>query len=485
MKPKAGGPRIVIIGSGVSGILMGIRLRQRGVTSFTILEKAADLGGTWRDNTYPGVACDVAAHLYVYSFEPNPWWKRRFASGTELLRYFARTARKYGVHPHIRFGQEVTSAEWRGDHWLVRTGGGLELQADILISAIGRLHHPVYPQITGLESFEGPAFHSARWRSDAPLDGRRIGVIGTGSTATQLTVALARRAGRLTLFQRTAQWVMPVADEAISLRRRLWYWINRGAARRYYRQLEAQTEARGTAATGDRQARAARDKLCTDALATVRDPALRAKLTPDYEIGCKRMVISERFYEAVQHPNVELVTDPIDHVEAKGVVTADGRLHELDVLVLATGFNATAYIRPIKLIGEGGTTLEEIWADLPLNYRSVSLPKMPNFFLINGPYSPGGSASVTSIVETHVAYVMQLIDRIADKKVALAPRLDRALAVLEEIRVRAKQSVWGTGGCMSWYLDKDGIPTLDPVPLSVLAKQMARVDFADFEERPL
>jgi cation diffusion facilitator CzcD-associated flavoprotein CzcO len=478
-------PRIVVIGAGIAGILMGIKLLERGVRTFTILEKANSLGGTWRDNTYPGVACDVAAHLYVYSFEPNPAWRRRFAKGREILGYYARTAKKYGVTPFVRFGQEVTSAEWRGSAWTVRTAAGLELEADIIVTATGRLHHPVYPDIAGLADFKGQAFHSARWPEGLALEGKRVGVVGTGSTATQITVALAAEVSRFLLFQRTPQWILPVADEPIPLWKRLWFRINRAAARAYYRELEAQTEARGAAATGDRAARAARDQICYDALAGVKDPDLRARLTPDYEVGCKRMVISERFYDAVQQPNVELVTEPIDHVAPEGVVTRDGRLHALDVLVLATGFDSRAYCRPMQVRGLDGTVLDEMWADVAWNYRSVSAPAMPNFFMINGPYSPGGSASVVSIIETHVGYVLQCIDRIAERKVALAPKQARAVAFLEDVRRRSKESVWGTGGCDSWYLDRHGVPTLDPIPLSVLASQMARVKFDDFEERPL
>jgi len=464
---------------------MGIRLLERGVTSLTILEKADSLGGTWRDNVYPGVACDVAAHLYVYSFEPNPWWRRRFAKGDEILRYYASVARKYGVEPLIRYGQEATSAEWLGSHWRVRTAAGAEFEADIVVTATGRLHHPVYPDIAGVSDFKGPAFHSARWPKDLPLKGRRVGVIGTGSTATQLTVALASEVSRFVLFQRTAQWVLPVADEPNPLWKRLWFWINRPAARAYYRLLETQTEERGAAATGDRAAREARDKLCTDALATVKDPVLRAKLTPDYEVGCKRLVISERFYRAVQHPNVELVTEAIDHVAPEGVVTKDGRLHPLDVLVLATGFDSRAYMRPMQVRGEAGLLLDDLWADVALNYRSVAAPHMPNFFMVNGPYSPGGSASVVSIIETHVKFVLQCIDRVMERRVTLVPRPERARELLEDIRRRSLESVWGSGGCNSWYLDKHGVPTLDPIPLSVLARQMAKVDFEDFEERPL
>ena len=217
----------------------------------------------------------------------------------------------------------------------------------------------------------------------------------------------------------------------------------------------------------------------------MKDPVLRAKLTPEYEVGCKRLVMSGTFYEAVQKPGVEVVTDPIDRIEAKGVVTTDGVLHELDVLAFATGFDAHAYLRPMRLSGEGGATLDEVWRDLPITYRSMAIPRMPNLFLINGPYSPGGTASVVGIVEVQAEYVLKLIDRALSRNVAIQPREEASRAWLDEVRVRASGSVWGTGGCQSWYLDKTGTPTIDPSTLSELQVQLAEPQMVDFIERPL
>lgn len=478
------GPRCVIVGAGISGILMGIKLRARGMTDFVILEKAEALGGTWRDNRYPGVACDVAAHLYVYSFAPNPAWKSRYAKGPAIWKYYHDVARRYGVLPHIHYGQEVEAAEFDGEGWTVTTRTGEVYEADIVIAAAGRLHHPVLPDIAGADSFAGARFHTARWDQALDLRGKRLGLIGTGSTATQIVVALAGEASRLTLFQRTAQWVFPVADTPVAWWKRLALRLSSAYARRHYQTLRSQTEARGKAATGDRTARAARDQFCYDALATVRDPELRAKLTPDYEVGCKRLVMSGTFYEAVQKPGVEVVVEPIDRIEPRGVVTGDGQLHELDVLVFATGFDAHAYLRPMRVTGEDGVTLDEVWRDLPLTYRSVAAPQMPNFFMINGPYSPGGSASVVGIVEVQVDYLLQLIDRIATRGVTLVPREAAARAWLDEVRERARASVWGAGGCTSWYLDATGTPSLDPSTLSELQAQLAAPKLEDFTERP-
>jgi len=478
-------PRIVIIGAGISGILMGIKLKERGFTDFVILEKGETLGGTWRDNRYPGVACDVAAHLYVYSFAPNPAWRSRYAKGPDIWNYYHNVARKYGILPHIRTRCEVASAQWQGDRWAITTQDGESLTADIVVAAAGRLHHPVMPDIPGSDSFAGPSFHTARWDMSVKLAGKRLGVIGTGSTATQIVASCAGKVRQFKLFQRTAQWVYPLPDTPVPWWKRMMFRLSPAHARRYYYTLRSQTEARGKAATGDLQARAARDQVCFDALAGVRDPELRRKLTPDYEVGCKRLVFSGDYYEAVQQPSVDVVTEAIDHIEPRGIVTRDGTLHELDVLAFATGFDAHAYLRPMRLTGEEGITLDQVWAELPVSYRAMAIPHMPNFLMLNGPYSPGGTASVVGIVEAQAAYVMQLIERIVSDHVAIAPLTAAARSWLDGVRAMAKESVWATGGCQSWYLDKTGTPTLDPSTLSQLEAQLAEVNWADFSVSPL
>jgi cation diffusion facilitator CzcD-associated flavoprotein CzcO len=479
------GPRVVIIGAGVAGILMGLKLRERGWRDFVILEKADRLGGTWRDNVYPGIACDVFAHLYIYSFAPNPGWRSRFAAGPDIWKYYHGVARRYGVLPHIRYGKEVAAAEFQGRGWRVTTKDGEVFEADVVISGCGRLHHPVMPDIPGRDSFAGQSFHTARWDPSVRLAGKRIGLIGTGSSATQITAAIADEVGQLKLFQRTPQWVWPMENSPIPWWKRLAYRLVPALARKHYRELEAVFDKMARAVTIDPVARAQRDKLCRDALQQIRDPELRVKLTPDYAVGCKRLVISGAYHEAVQKPSVELVTEGIDHIEPKGVVTKDGKLHELDILVFATGFNAHAFLRPMQLTGEGGVTLDQLWQELPVSYRSVALPHMPNFFLINGPYSPGGSASVVSIIETHVAYLMQLLERIDREKVLLAPRPEAAWAWFNDTRERSRASIWGTGGCQSWYLDKTGTPALDPITLPELKENLAAPRLEDFIARPV
>lgn len=484
MQRTGGGKtRFVIIGAGISGVLMAIKLLERGFRNLVILEKAQAMGGTWRENVYPGAACDVAAHLYSYSFARNPWWRSRYAKGPDIRKYYQDVARRRGVLPFMRYGSEATSAEFDGTQWVVKTRDGGRFEADVIVAATGRLHQPVIPDLPGLESFAGSKFHTARWDNTVSLADKRVALIGTGSSATQIVTALSGNVEKLSVFQRTAQWVFPVKDTPNPWWRRLGFWLFRGHWERYYRQLRSETEARGKAATSSEEGRLARDQVCFDALASIRDPVLRAKMTPDYEVGCKRLVFSDGFYEAVQHPSVEVVTDPIERIVPEGVRTADGTVREFDVLALATGFDAHAYLRPLRVTGQGGVSLDEVWATLPLTYRSIAIPHMPNFFMVNGPYSPGGTASVVGIAEAQVEYILQLVDRIEHRSVLLSPREEPSRRWLDGVREHARSSVWGTGGCQSWYLDKTGTPTLDPSTLSEIQTQLAQPIWSDFDER--
>lgn len=475
-------PHVVVIGGGIGGILAGIKLKEKGY-SFTILEKAGALGGTWRDNTYPGVACDDPAHLYVYSFEPNPDWKSVFAAGKDILNYYQRAADKYGITPHVRFHSHVVAAEWRDDHWNLELEDGSRLRADIVVSAVGRLHHPSLPEIPGMETFERPLFHSARWDHGVDVRNKRIGVIGTGSSATQITAAVSKTAARLLLFQRTPQWVLTVPNDPVPAWFRFMLKYVPFVGKWYYRRLKKQVgDAAKALLAGDREAYDARIRAC---LEEVRDPALRAKLTPSYAPGCKRLCNSPDFYKAIQRPNVELVTEGIERIAPTGIVTSDGKLHELDALVLATGFKTHAFLRPMKLTGKDGVTLDSLWADGFVNYRTVALPHMPNFFMVNGPYSPSSSGSIVPIIEIDMAYIMQCIERIRVDRVALAPSYARSVAWLEGVRKRASKTVWATGGCSSWYLDKQGVPVNYPAARDEFALELDQPNYADFEVFPL
>lgn len=486
-RPKAQ-MKFLIVGAGMSGILMGIRLKQAGYTDFTIVEKASSIGGTWRDNSYPGLHCDVPSHHYRYSFEPYADWSETFSGGPEIRAYLERTTVKYGIMPHIKFDCAAVSAEWDGSRWHVVLGTGERVEADVLIAATGVLHVPVLPNIAGLESFEGASFHTTRWDHSLPIGDKRVGMIGTGSTSVQITCALAGNVGQLKIFQRTAQWVAKVENPTITEEQKLLYRQSPELMDEQYQAILDQTilQTDGAIMANDPVARAELEKNVGDNLATVRDPVLREKLTPDYRVGCKRLIMSPSFYEAVQDPTVDVVTDAIDHIEPKGVVTADGKLHELDVLVLATGFDPSAYIRPMKLTGADGHSLDEVWAKRPIAYRSMAVPHMPNFFLIEGPFSPVGNLSLFLISEWQVEYIMKCIDLIQDRGIAISPRADITEALIDRYREGAKQTIWATGGCHSWYQDEEGVPIIYPFPADEFRREVKeQPDLGDFEVAPL
>lgn len=456
-------PTVAVVGAGMSGLCMGMKLKQAGIESFRIFEKAAEIGGTWRDNTYPGLSCDVPSRFYSYSFEPNPDWSRSFSPGPEIWRYFDRVAEKYGLRPHISLNADVVSARHEDGRWHLRTREGEETEADFLIAACGVLHHPKYPTIPGLESFAGRAFHSARWEHDVQLRDRRIGVIGTGSTGVQIVTALAPVARRLTVFQRTAQWILPVANRRyLRPGRALWRRfpaLNRLSYRAYQRSFEALL---GRAVVEPCWQRSLISGICRRHLRSIQDPQLRAKLTPDYQPMCKRLVMSAGFYDAVQRPNVDIVTEGIERVEPAGLVTRGGTLHELDVLVMATGFDAHAYIRPMELVGPDGSTLDDVWPDEPRGYRTVALPGFPNFFMLMGPHSPVGNQSLIAVAETQADYALGWIRAFAEGRLAsVAPTPQATEAFNREMAEAMPRTVWMTG-CQSWYIGRDGLPMLWP-----------------------
>ncbi len=477
---SARNPRICIIGAGMSGLLMAIRLQEAGITDFRIFEKAASVGGTWRENTYPGLTCDVPSFFYSYSFEPNPDWSHRFPPGPEILTYFQRVAEKYDVLKYISFNQEIVSARYDDGVWSLETSGGEKMTADVLISACGPLHVKHYPDIEGMESFEGAMFHSAAWDHDVDLEGKRIGVIGTGSSAVQMMAPLSEAASELSMFQRTAQWIVPIGNKEYSARQRRWkrrFPILGKLTRMYYQRMY---EAFSIAVVQDGVRRRAVAKQCRDNLASVEDPELRRKLTPDYEPMCKRLVVSGDFYPTLTKEHVHLVTEGIDHIEARGIATRDGKLHELDVLVLATGFNAHAW-GVDQVVGENGVSLKQAWDEGTRTYRSVGMPGFPNMFMLVGPNSPVGNVSLIDISEVQTRYVMQCIDVLREGRArALAPSLEATRAFHEDLLGAMGNTVWTTG-CKSWYLDEDGIPITWPWTAKRFHDEMRRPDLSDFD----
>jgi cation diffusion facilitator CzcD-associated flavoprotein CzcO len=478
-------PRIAIVGAGMAGILAAIQLTEAGLTDFTVYEKADRVGGTWRENTYPGISCDVPSHLYSYSFALTPEWSHRFSPGAEIQAYFERIVDDYELGARTRFGDEVTGCAFEDGRWRLETAGGHHDEVDIVIAATGVLHHPRLPDIDGLETFGGASFHSARWDHEVPIDGARLGIIGTGSTAVQITSAVVDRVRRLSLFQRTAQWVLQQDNPAYTADEQDQYRAHPHRLSDLHGELSRQfgVFARAVVDAESPEMVALAEACRAHLERSVRDPELRERLRPSYRAACKRLVISPDFYEAIQRPNAELVTEGIERVEPGGVRTRDGRLHELDVLVLATGFKVDAFMRPMSVIGRDGVTLQQVWADRPSAYLSITIPDFPNLFMLNGPNGPVGNFSLIEVAELQFDYVFQLIERIRSGAAREISPTHAATDEFEAARVQAAtKTIWMTG-CRSWYLDDRGIPMVWPWPFERFRAEMAAPKLDAFDLR--
>lgn len=475
-------PSIAIIGAGMTGILLCIKLQELGIDDVTLFEKKDDLGGTWRENTYPGVACDIPAHMYTYSFEPNPEWNYRFARGNEIQAYFKKVSEKYNVTPKIRFGEAVVSASYHQGKWTIKSSKGTTLSADFVISATGILHHPAKPNIPGLSSFKGACFHTAEWDHNVILKGKRIGVIGTGSTAAQVIPELIKIGSKVSVFQRTPQWIVNVPDKHYSNQDRENWRKNPSIAKRLHALYTIAVEQTfSKAVIGKKLPHALMSFVCKRNLKkSIKDPILRAKLTPNYRVGCKRVIVNSTFYDAIQKPNADLVTEAIEKITAEGVVTKDGNLHELDVLILATGFHPFNFMRPMDLTGDNGVKIDEVWSKKVQAYRSMFIPSFPNFILMLGPNTPIGNFSVIAMSEVQANYLMQVIRDWQQKKF---DELDVTIDAFKKFNAYLKsgmgKTVW-LGGCNSWYLDADGDPAMWPYTWKQWEKEMKTPDYKDF-----
>lgn len=450
--------RIAIIGSGFGGLGTAIRLKQQGVEDFIVLERAEDVGGVWRDNNYPGCACDVESHLYCFSFAPNPDWSRSFSPQAEIWDYLRSCAKEYGVLPHLRFGHEVREAAWVQDaqRWRIETSQGT-FMSSVLVSAAGSLSDPAIPKLTGLENFKGRVFHSARWDHEFDLTGRRVAVIGTGASAIQFVPAIQPKVGKLYLFQRTAPWIVPRRDRPLEERERQLF-------RRYPLAQRARRAAiywlRELFGYPFRHPWAMRyfERIALRHLErAVDDPVLRAKLTPDYTIGCKRILISNDYLPALTQSNVELVTEGIAEVREHAIVTRDGLERPLDAIIFGTGFHVTDLPFANHVRGRDGKTLSEVWAGSPVAHVGTTVAGFPNLFLLQGPNTGLGHTSVILMLEAQIEHVLNAISYMQRHHVAaLEPRPEAQAAYVADIDRRMRGTVWASGGCLSWYLDATG-----------------------------
>jgi cation diffusion facilitator CzcD-associated flavoprotein CzcO len=475
---------VAVVGGGFGGVAAAVLLRRAGYGDVTVFEKTDRVGGVWNLNTYPGAACDVPSHLYEFSFEPNPRWSRRYAPQAEIRDYLEDVGRRHGVMDSVRTGTEVTRADWDQQRrsWLLTTSAG-RFEADVLVTACGQLSVPKMPSIPGLETFAGPVFHTAEWRHDVELAGRRIAVVGTGCSAIQTVPAIQPIVQHVDVYQRSPGWTMPKMDFAYSERAKRLFerfpavqrldriatfaFMDLGAA--------AMTSQRWLLAPFRAAARRQIDKAITDS-------ELRAKVTPTDEVGCKRIMLTDEWYPTLTKPNVDLVTDPIAEVTPGGIQLQDGTERAADVIVLATGFHTHGFVAPMEIVGAGGLTLADEWDPAPHAYLGLTVPGFPNMFLIYGPNTNGGTGSVIYVIEAAVAHVISALDAIRttrSSQIEVRRRTEEAFN--RELRAALAGTVWHTG-CTSWYVDENGNdPNQWPWLWSTYRRRTARIEPGVYE----
>jgi cation diffusion facilitator CzcD-associated flavoprotein CzcO len=450
---------VLIVGAGFSGLCMAIQLRRAGLESFAIVEKGAELGGTWWFNTYPGCACDIPSHLYSFSFDRNPEWSRMYAEQPEILAYLRSCAKRHGVESRVRLNTPLHEAVWddAAGLWHCTVGDGTRIDARVLVSGMGALHVPKLPDLEGRERFQGPAFHTAQWDASVPLEGRNVAMIGTGASGVQIVPRIAPAAERLYVFQRTPAWILPRPDFPLPERWRRLFRNIPGATWTFRMLLFWLQEMRvsGFIGGGGYIRRKGTEIALRHLEQQVPDPQLRAALTPQYELGCKRILISSDFYPALARPNVELVTAEIAEVRPHSIVTRDGVERPVDAIVYGTGFRATEPLRGIRIVGRAGVEIHEAWRERIGAYLGISVSGFPNFFMLLGPNTGLGHNSVVLMIEAQVGYVMsclRLMHRRGERVMELRAASQRRF--MDELRRRLPKTVWESGGCKSWYQDQ-------------------------------
>ncbi|MFD5515742.1 flavin-containing monooxygenase [Streptomyces sp. NPDC127066] len=478
--------RVAVIGSGFGGLGAAVRLRREGITDFVVLERAGSVGGTWRDNSYPGCACDVPSHLYSFSFAPNPEWPRTFSGQEHIRAYLEHVADVFRLRPHLRFDTEVTKMTWDAEklRWGIETSGGF-LTADVVVSATGPLSDPKIPRIPGIDTFTGKVFHSARWDHDYDLRGKRVAMVGTGASAIQIVPAIQPDAARLTLFQRTPPWVMPRVDRAIS-----------GVERWLHRQVPFTTKGRRGLLWGIRELQVQAftkrphqlgvvERLAKRNIArAVKDPELRKKLTPDYRIGCKRILLSNAYYPALTQPNVDVVASGLAEIDGSTLVAADGTRAEVDAIVFGTGFHVTDMPIAERVVGADGRTLAQAWETGMKSLRGATAAGFPNWMTIIGPNTGLGNSSMILMIESQLNYMADFVRQldVLGGPVALDARPAAVDAWNHKVQERMKRTVWNTGGCTSWYLDANGVnTTVWPGTTTEFRGATRRVDLGEYD----
>jgi len=451
---------IAIIGAGFAGIGTAIRLKQAGIESFTMFERAGEIGGTWRDNTYPGAACDVPSHAYSLSFEQNPRWSHRYSPSEEIQSYLLGLVEKWKLRSHLRLGTAIVGARFdeTAGTWTLDTSTGETFTARVVVSGVGGLVDPAYPEIEGIERFEGELFHTARWNHAFDLTGKRVGVIGTGASAVQVVPSIAPKVARLDVFQRTPAWVVPKLDRRYSERAKRAFerfpWLLRASRFVQYALSELFgpmifLDAPRLSAIGEGMSR-------RHLHAQVKDPALREKLLPHFQFGCKRILVSDDYWASFERENVELVTEAIDRIVPGGIQTKDGAVHGLDAIVVATGFALGLASAPFPVTGRGGRSLDDAWKDGAVAYKGMTVSGFPNWFILMGPNTGPGHTSVLVYTEAQIAHALQAIYKLMHEGVKFVDvRQDAQDRYNRGIQGRMKYMVWSTG-CHPWYLSKDG-----------------------------
>ncbi|WP_245177431.1 NAD(P)/FAD-dependent oxidoreductase [Geodermatophilus sp. DF01-2] len=480
--------RVVVVGSGFSGIGTAVALQRRGIDDFVVLEREESLGGTWRDNTYPGAACDVPSHLYSFSFAPKPDWSHVYSRQPEIREYLEQVAADHGVLPHLYCDTDVVSGRWDDDAlvWRLETTRG-SLTADVLVSGAGGLVEPHLPEVPGIADFQGPSFHSARWDHSVDLTGKRVAVVGTGASAAQFVPELQKVAAKVVVFQRTPPWVIPRADRSYTDREHRAYRTIPGLQRLARGGQYWSREARLRAFIGGGRLRRLFESQALKTLEQqVPDPVLRAKLTPHYAIGCKRVIVSDDYLPALTRPNVEVVASPVAEVRAHSVVDADGAEHEVDAIVYGTGFRVMDIPLGHRLTGCEGRTLREEWdRDGAQAHRGTTVAGFPNLFLLLGPNTALGHTSVVLMIEAQIGYVMEALEAMqragAD---ALEVRRSAQDAYNAALQAELTDTVWNAGGCRSWYRDEHGRNfTLWPTHTFTFMRRLQRFDADAYELR--